>query len=405
MRGMNMPRLEVSQGLRAMMSYRKMAQPQPRMLVLESDYWLDHACINAAKSLGWELARAPVMMQGAMPRDMIGGFLETLLEFKPDFVLSINCSGMDEQGLFARFFADLQLPYVTWFVDDPRTILMDRTVYASEYAMALTWDASYEEYLRGLQFGVVQTMPLAVDPALFNADPPDSWDIPPSFVGNSMADFAAREWAWLAERPALAGAIHEAFDAGRITRQCFADGIEALLGRAVAAALDPDERRHAEMYCFIEGTRRLRWELMTRLVPEGVIIRGDDAWRELGGACGPYVNYSQELPHYYRRCAINLNITSIQMPTTVNQRVFDCPAAGGFLITDAQPALLDLFAEDEVLIYRTPDECIDLLRFYRSRPEQRTEFIRKARRRILQEHTYAHRLQTIAGHIRECYGA
>ena len=404
MRGMNTPRLHVSENLRAMMSYRKMAGEQPRMLILESDYWLDHACIRAAENMGWALARTPVVMQGAMPREMIGEFLETLLAFKPDFLLCINCSGMDEQGLFARFFADLGLPYVTWFVDDPRTILMDRSIYGSEYAVALTWDAAYEDYLRGVQFAVVHALPLAVDTSLFNAEPTDAWDIPPSFVGNSMADFAAREWAWLRERPALALAIQDAFDTGRVDRERFAGGINALLDPAFASSLDPHERRHAEMYFFIEGTRRLRREIIGRLAPEGLVVRGDEGWRELEVAWGPYVNYSLELPDYYRRCEVNLNITSIQMPTTVNQRVFDCPAAGGFLITDAQPVLADLFDQDEMVCYRSAEECADLLRFYRKRPVLRAQITRKAREKILKEHTYEHRLRWIAQIVRQRFG-
>ena len=404
MRGVKTPRLHVSDNLRAMMSYPKMAGDPPRLLILESNYWLDHACIRAAENMGWALSRTPVVMQGAMPRAMIGEFLETVLAFRPDFVLSINCSGMDEEGLFARFFADLRLPYVTWFVDDPRTILMDRCVYGSEYAVALSWDATYEDYLRGVQFAVVHTLPLAVDPSLFNAEPADTWDIPPSFVGNSMADFAAREWAWLQERPDLARAIRDAFDAGRVTRERFAKGINTLLDPAFASALDPHERRHAELYFFIEGTRRLRWEIISRLVPEGLVVRGDEGWRELGAAWGPYVNYSRELLEYYRRCEVNLNITSIQMPTTVNQRVFDCPAAGGFLITDAQAALVDLFDQDEVVCYHTAEECADLIAFYRKYPQLRTQIARKARDRILKEHTYAHRLRRIARIVQEHFG-
>jgi len=219
-----------------------------------------------------------------------------------------------------------------------------------------------------------------------------------------MADFAAREWAWLRERPALALAIQDAFDTGRVDRERFAGGINALLDPAFASSLDPHERRHAEMYFFIEGTRRLRREIIGRLAPEGLVVRGDEGWRELEVAWGPYVNYSLELPDYYRRCEVNLNITSIQMPTTVNQRVFDCPAAGGFLITDAQPVLADLFDQDEMVCYRSAEECADLLRFYRKRPVLRAQITRKAREKILKEHTYEHRLRWIAQIVRQRFG-
>ena len=77
--------------------------------------------------------------------------------------------------------------------------------------------------------------------------------------------------------------------------------------------------------------------------------------------------------------------------------VFDCPAAGGFLLTDAQSALWNLFdVEHEVVVYRSLDEAVELLRYYRAHPEARRPLIEKARKRILGEHTYRHRLERLA---------
>jgi len=88
----------------------------------------------------------------------------------------------------------------------------------------------------------------------------------------------------------------------------------------------------------------------------------------------------------------------------VNQRVFDCPAAGGFLLTDAQGDIEDLFDPgNEVAAYRSWEECRDLLRFYRARPDARLEIVRAARRRVLSEHTYAHRLDRIVSQVHETF--
>ncbi len=393
-------RLKITEGMRALMDYPKMAGPVPRMMVLESRYWLDSACMNAARAMGWELAHAPVAREGAMPREMIAAFLQTLLEFRPDFVLSINLSGMDEGGLFAGLFADLRVPYVTWFVDDPRTILMDRAIYASDYAIALTWEAAYTEYLARTGFAETHVMPLAVDLSLFNAEPVDACELPPSFVGNSMIDFSGREGEKVKNNPALNAAVMEAFEAGRVTRGNFGQGVGEILNDVTP--FDAEERRAAELYFFIEGTRRLRHEIVSGLAPEGVVARGDDAWQQVTPLFGPEVNYRTELPHHYRLTEVNLNITSIQMASAVNQRVFDCPAAGGFLLTDAQSSLETLFdADREVVRYHSLEECVDLLRFYRAHPAARVEITHRARTRILNEHTYAHRLERIAGIVRK----
>lgn len=387
----DVPRLKVSPRLRELMAYPKFRTATPRLLVLENEYWLDSACLRAAERLGWSVRGVPVSMIGAMSREQIAQFLTAITDFRPDFVLSINLSGMDTLGLFAGLFADLAIPYATWFVDDPRTILMGRTDYASDFAVAFSWEATYLAYLRGCGFAEAHVLPLAVDETLFNAPPAEDTPLPPSFVGNSMIDFAERESPWINERPALREALDAAFAAGRVNREHFAVGIHAVLGE-IAHGLDAEDLRHAEIFGFVEATRRLRADLARRLAPLGVVMHGDVGWGQVTPLAGPPIHYYQDLPAHYRATPINLNITSIQMASAVNQRVFDCPAAGGFLLTDAQSSLAELFAPDEVAVYRTGEECEALTRHFLAEPQLRREIATRARARILGEHTYQHRL-------------
>ncbi len=402
---MTLPRLEITKSIRDRMEYRKFAGPAPRLLILESDYWLDGACLRAAERLGWETRAVPMAKVGTLPRDMVQGLIEALLLFRPDFVLSINLSGMDEDGLFARMFEDLRLPYVTWFVDDPRTITLGRARYASPYAVAFTWEAAYEAYLGEIGFQEVRTLPLAVDPALFDAEPATEWHAPPTFVGHSMAGPSEEEWRWIDERPGLARAVRETLDSGRVTRERFAMGLDALLPEDIVRGLDEDERRHAELLMFWAGTRRLRAATMQALTPHGVRVRGDEGWRAIVPDAEPPVDYRCGLAAFYRMCSVNLNITSIQMASAVNQRVFDCPAAGGFLLTDAQSALSEHFDPDrEVACYGSVEECVDLVDWYARHPEARRVITQRARDRIFAEHTYAHRLKRMAEVLKGRFG-
>ena len=159
------------------------------------------------------------------------------------------------------------------------------------------------------------------------------------------------------------------------------------------------------MICFIEGTRELRRNIVITLQDKGLLVRGDDAWPAIAKNCGTFLNYETQLAAYYRNCQINLNTTSIQMPTAVNQRVFDCPAAGGFLLTDHQQTLNELFdIECEIAAYNSPQECRDLFRHYRDHPKERTRITTRARTRILAEHTYKNRLNTIFDIVQQRYG-
>ena len=220
-----------------------------------------------------------------------------------------------------------------------------------------------------------------------------------------MVEFADRHRAEVNRHPDLADALDAAFAQGRITRENFARGLATMIGQAVSDELDEEMKRHAEMYCFIEGTRRLRFALADALSPEGMAIRGDEHWRAVFPEAGPPINYEKDLAGFYRTCGVNVNTTSIQMATAVNQRAFDCPAAGGFLLTDAQQDMVTLFEPGvEAELYASLDECVEKFRYYNRHPDARLPIIGAAQRRIAAHHTYRHRLETIAGWIREHFG-
>ena len=107
----------------------------------------------------------------------------------------------------------------------------------------------------------------------------------------------------------------------------------------------------------------------------------------------PEANYYDELPQVYGATAINFNATSLQMKAAVNQRIFDAPAAGGFVLTDFREQLAELFGVgEEVACFREPGEIPELVRFYLKHPQVREKMAAKARQLVLAEHTYRHRV-------------
>jgi spore maturation protein CgeB len=382
------------------MAYDKFSGDRIRLLVLEGTYWVDQACIRAAEALGWDVKRCPVKMIGTMPREMVAELFEAVLHHRPDFILSVNLSGMDVDGMLANFLADLHVPHVTWFVDGPRAIMAGNPTSATPYTLACTWEPAYVPFLASCGFGDTLVVPLALDDHLFRGEPTKNTTHPPTFVGDSMIYHAGNEWTVVRENPALLRAVQAAFDAGRVTREGFAAGVDAVLGDD-HGTFDGESRYHAERIFFIEGTRRLRHALIDALSPHGLHVRGDAYWEQVTPHAGPPVDYHEELPDFYPQCAVNLNSTSVQMATAVNQRVFDAPAAGGFLLTDHQAQLDQLFdIEREVVTYTTLEEAREKMTWFIQHPKARCEIVRRAQRRILQEHTYRHRITMIADRVR-----
>jgi spore maturation protein CgeB len=110
----------------------------------------------------------------------------------------------------------------------------------------------------------------------------------------------------------------------------------------------------------------------------------------------PFVNREDEVRAVYRKSAVNMNMTSEQMPTSVNQRVWDVPACKGFLVTDAQEdALLFFKEEEEIIVYRTLEEAKEKTEYYLNHPGKREKIMQKAYVKVMTEHVITHRLQQI----------
>jgi len=397
------PRLTITNGMRRILDYPKFRGPV-RMLVLETQYFFDKSWRRAAEELGWQTAAVPSVMVGNLTREHVQNLFTTLGEFRPDFILTSNYAGMDTMGMFSRFFEDARIPYVSWFTDTPRMILYDRQIHCSYYSVAATWERAYTKHFEDLGFEHVLYLPLATDPAVFNGEPTTQTARDLAFVGTSMIEEAGEAWEKLEHLPQVAQAIRDALDQGHINKANFTQGIHALLDPSLLRDRDRSELRHIELCIIYEATRRERAALVKRLEPYGVEVRGDPGWQQVARCVGGTVSYFDSLAPHYRSTAINLNATSLQMKTGVNQRVFDCPAAGGFLITDAQDDLNELFEPgSEVVTYATLDELEDKVRYYLNHPQERTAITARARKRVLGQHTHRHRLQTLEAFLRERY--
>jgi spore maturation protein CgeB len=179
---------------------------------------------------------------------------------------------------------------------------------------------------------------------------------------------------------------------------------EGLEGDPIIRGLDRQGLSDLEAALLWKVTLEYRLMCVKELLPFQPVIYGDSGWRELlgkGFALRPEVNYYDELPQVYNATAINFNATSLQMKAAVNQRVFDAPAAGGFVLTDFREQLAELFeVGEEVACFGEPGEIAGLVRYYLQHPEVRKTMTAKARRRVLAEHTYRHRVLTMLDTMR-----
>ncbi|MCS6897314.1 MAG: glycosyltransferase [Nitrospira sp.] len=103
----------------------------------------------------------------------------------------------------------------------------------------------------------------------------------------------------------------------------------------------------------------------------------------------------------FNASAINLNLHSYAGPSLdpladfVNPRTFELAGCGAFQLTDERSLLPDLFAEQEVVRFRSPEDVPRLIRTWLPDHEGRRAVAAAARQRALAQHTYRHRMETL----------
>lgn len=398
--------------------YPKFKSQTPRLLLVTSQYFLMGEIVTACERLGVPHHFINVGDKEVGSGEFVESLLKAVLEFKPDFVFTINHLGVDREGVLVELLARLELPLASWFVDNPHLILYLYNRNVSPLTAIFTWDADNLPSLKDMGFEHVHYLPLGTDPQRFvpPRKPPRQGPLTSdvSFVGNSMhykvghrLKAAKPDRGLLLRYREIAGAFGEHDE--RSVRSFLNTNFPELLPSF--EALDTAERRLAfEAMITWEATRQYRKRCVEQLLPFHPLIVGDKGWKiTFKKAAQPWrwhreLNYYKELPLFYPLSQINFNCTSKQMKGAVNQRIFDVPATGSFVLTDWRVQMERLFEPDvEVVCFREPEEIPELIQRYLRHPEERAAVVRAARRRILAQHTYEHRLQRIMDTMRAIY--
>ncbi len=98
----------------------------------------------------------------------------------------------------------------------------------------------------------------------------------------------------------------------------------------------------------------------------------------------------------YRAARIVLNVHHPQLPHGCNQRTFEAPACGAFSLVDDRQELGSAFViGEEVAAYRDAADLQAKVRHYISHDDERAAIAARGRERVLSEHKYTHRMQTL----------
>jgi hypothetical protein len=88
-----------------------------------------------------------------------------------------------------------------------------------------------------------------------------------------------------------------------------------------------------------------------------------------------------------------------------NMRLFEATGMGACLVTDWKENLADLFEPGkEVVAYRSTEECLDLLHYFRAHDAEAAAIAAAGHARCLADHLYEHRMNRLADILHQRFG-
>jgi hypothetical protein len=160
---------------------------------------------------------------------------------------------------------------------------------------------------------------------------------------------------------------------------------------------------HLELdyFLYVAATFLTRWEMTQALLPLGLHVFGPNDWLDVLGSA--YKDrYHGTLRHTkladcYASARINLNFHSLQCPTCLNNRDFDVPFAGGFLLTDqVEDAQRGYVNDGEHLCVVDGVEALqERASYFLAHADERQTIAEQGHRHVAKYHTYTSRFETL----------
>ncbi|EKD27398.1 MAG: hypothetical protein ACD_79C00736G0003, partial [uncultured bacterium] len=159
---------------------------------------------------------------------------------------------------------------------------------------------------------------------------------------------------------------------------------------------ETDKIKYDYDIAFVGGYSKLRWDTILEIPKKYKIgIWGEEKWNEIKReniTYNGFIDYLTEIPKLYKTARIILNVSTSQLKTTLNNRIYDVSAAGGFIITDFQEDINTLFNEGDLIYYNDIEDLKSKIEYYISNENERKIIINKTRNVVLKNHTYNNRI-------------
>lgn len=384
---------------------------KPKIFFLNLGYYLSREIPNALEELQCPFLdfQPRKMGENVTPDLFLRQTISAILRYKPDMVLTVNALGLDNAGAMAQFLERCKIPLAVWFVDNPELFFIGGEKMYPDNTVFFTCDPDAAQKIARISGPTTHYLPLAVDKgSIQQIKKTNCRSI--SFVGDTWTEKIAACYKnhalprfFLLNALALARALadHQPGDGRGFVQKKFSH----VYDQAVTTLSAKNQNGFWHLV-YWQANKLYRKDCVARILPFNALIAGDKYWKQVFSGqtfeYHPPIAYGTEVCKLYGLSKINFACSSIQMAGAVTQRVFDVPAAGGFVLTDERKQLEELFdVGREAVCYSCPEEIGTLVERYLHDEKERVRIIKAARRRIAAEHTYTHRMQILLNIVGE----
>ncbi|WP_206810943.1 glycosyltransferase family protein [Paradesulfitobacterium ferrireducens] len=157
---------------------------------------------------------------------------------------------------------------------------------------------------------------------------------------------------------------------------------------------------HVYYLVHVKGSAIMRKYILDCIEGLDIHVYGASNWNKSNLFFHDKVPYGRELSKVYQKYALNLNISSLQLETSVNNRVFDVFASKSFLLSDYRKDMETIFPDHwRYITYRSPEELGEKGDYYLTHESERKELTDELYHIVINHHTYKLRAAEITGTI------
>lgn len=320
-----------------------------------------------------------------------------------DMVLSFNFLPLVSKA--SKIFHKL---YFSWIYDCPEMHLYSEAIFNENNRIFVFDRVQYERLLK-VKPTYVYYLPLAGEPAVepLSKEEYDTYHSEICFVG-SLYNEKSKKFHEIEQLPEyLKGYVKGLAQAQlnvygyNFLSDALPDGIVLQLKNALQWKLLDDYREDdreilADMYIgqYCSALDRKKTLQAVQMFFPVTIYTDSDTSDIVGIENRGVADSVTMMPQIFQAAAINLNITSKTIQTGVSQRVFDVLANKGFLITNYQAELFDLFTPGEdLVVYESLEDLIEKVQYYLEHEEERKQIAMHGYETLKQYYTYDVRLK------------